>query len=161
MGAVRGHDAYVAGTGILTPSILGLLSMGDAPGTEESARAELARWLAECVWYPTAFLPSQGVEWEAVDASSAQATMTDGLIRLTMLYRFGDDRLISGIHLNARAVLVDGQSVMLPWTGRFSDYRRQDGMLLPNNAEVAWITPDGETPYFRGEVKNLTYRFAQ
>ena len=56
---VRVHDAYVAGTGILTPSILGLFSMGDVSGTGEPARGELMRWFAECAWYPTALLPSQ------------------------------------------------------------------------------------------------------
>ena len=157
---VRVHDAYVAGTGILTPSILGLFSMGNVSGTGEPARGELMRWFAECAWYPTALLPSQGIEWVAVDATSAQATMTDGPIRLTMLFRFGDDGLISSIHADARGALVAGQIVMMPWEGRFSDYRRQDGMLIPFYAEVAWITPQGERPYFRGTIDRLAYEFA-
>lgn len=156
---VRVHDAYVAGTGILTPSILGLFSMGNISGTGEPARGELMRWFAECAWYPTALLPSQGIEWQAVDATSAQASMTDGPIRLTMLFRFGDDGLISSIHADARGALVAGQTVMMPWEGRFSDYRRQDGMLIPFYGEVAWITPQGEKPYFRGTVTQMTYRF--
>jgi len=157
---VRVHDAYVAGTGILTPSILGLFSMGNVSGTGQPARGELMRWFAECAWYPTALLPSQGIEWVAVDATSAQATMTDGPIRLTMLFRFGDDGLISSIHADARGALVAGQIVMMPWEGRFSDYRRQDGMLIPFYAEVAWITPQGERPYFRGTIDRLAYEFA-
>jgi len=157
---VRVHDAYVAGTGILTPSILGLFSMGNVSGTGQPARGELMRWFAECAWYPTALLPSQGIEWQAVDATSAQATMTDGPIRLTMLFRFGDDGLISSIHADARGALVAGQIVMMPWEGRFSDYRRQDGMLIPFYAEVAWITPQGERPYFRGTIDRLAYEFA-
>jgi len=103
---VRVHDAYVAGTGILTPSILGLFSMGDVSGIGEPARGELMRWFAECAWYPTALLPSRGIEWVAVDDTSAQATMTDGPIRLTMLFRFGDDGLISGVHVDARGALT-------------------------------------------------------
>jgi len=157
---VRVHDAYVAGTGILTPSILGLFSMGNVSGTGQPARGELMRWFAECAWYPTALLPSQGIEWVAVDATSAQATMTDGPIGLTMLFRFGDDGLISSIHADARGALVAGQIVMMPWEGRFSDYRRQDGMLIPFYAEVAWITPQGERPYFRGTIDRLAYEFA-
>lgn len=156
---VQVHDAYVAGIGILTRSILGLFSMGNISGTGEPARGELMRWFAECAWYPTALLPSQGIEWQAVDATSAQATMTDGPIRLTMLFRFGDDGLISSIHADARGALIDGQTVMMPWEGRFSDYRRQDGMLIPFYGEVAWITPLGEKPYFRGTVTQMTYRF--
>jgi hypothetical protein len=158
---VRVHDAYVAGTGILTPSILGLFPMGNVSGTGEPARGELMRWFAECAWYPTALLPSQGIAWQAVDATSAQATMTDGPIRLTMLFRFGDDGLIAGIHVDARGAVIGGKTVMMPWEGRFSDYRRQEGMLIPFYGEVAWITPQGEKPYFRGTVTQLTFRFAE
>ena len=156
---VRVHDAYVAGTGFLRPSILGLASLGDVQGTGTIATGELMRWLAESVWYPTALLPSQGIEWQSVDATSAQATMTDGDVPLTMLFRFGDDGLISGIHVDARGALIDGDTVMMPWVGRFRDYRRQDNMTIPFFGEVAWITPHGEKPYFRGSVTQLTYRF--
>ena len=155
---VRVHDAYVAGLGILTPSVLGLISMGPVSGAGEPARGELMRWFAETAWYPTALLPSQGVAWVAVSATSAEATMTDGPIRLKMLFRFGEDGLISGIHVDARGALVAGQTVMMPWEGRFSDYRRQDGMLIPFDCEVAWITPQGGQPYFRGTVTQLTYQ---
>lgn len=158
---VRVHDAYVAGIGILRPSILGLFPIGEVQGTDEIARGELMRWLAESVWYPTALLPGQGVEWQPVDATSANATLTDGPIRLTMLFRFGEDGLVSGIHVDARGGVVGGKTVMMPWEGRFSDYRRQNGMMVPFFGEVAWITPHGETPYFRGTVTQMTYRFGQ
>jgi hypothetical protein len=158
--AVRVHDAYVAGSGILTPAILGLFAMGNLSGTGEIARGELMRWFAECAWYPTALLPSQGIAWQAVDGTSAQATMTDGPIRLTMLFRFGDDGLITGIHVDARGAVIGGKTVMMPWEGRFGDYRRKDGMLIPFYAEVAWITPQGEKPYFRGTVTQQSFQFA-
>jgi hypothetical protein len=118
------------------------------------------RWFAECAWYPTALLPSQGIAWQAVDGTSALATMTDGPIRLTMLFRFGDDGLIAGVHVDARGAVIGGQTVMMPWEGRFADCRRKDGMLIPFCAEVAWITPQGEKPYFRGTVTQLTFHLA-
>lgn len=156
---VRVYDAYVEGMGILTPSIFGLFSVGGVSGTGEIARGELMRWFAECAWYPTALLPSQGIEWEVVDATAAKASMTEGPIRLQMLFRFGDDGLISGIHVDAREGMLAGQAVIMPWEGRFSGFRRQDGMLIPFYGEVAWITPQGEKSYFRGTVTQLTYRF--
>jgi hypothetical protein len=158
---VRVHDAYVSGTGILRPSILGLFPMGEVQGTGEIARGELMRWLAESVWYPTVLLPGQGVEWQPVDAASAQVTLTDGAIQLSMLFRFGEDGLVSGIHVDARSGLVSGKDVMMPWEGKFSDYRLQDGMMIPFFGEVAWIMPQGEMPYFRGTVTRMTYRFAE
>ena len=75
---VRVHDAYIAGEGILHASLFGLVSVANLRGTPEAAQGELLRLLAEAAWYPTALLPSQGVRWEAVDDSSAKATLKDG-----------------------------------------------------------------------------------
>jgi hypothetical protein len=155
------HDAYVAGEGILRPALLGLVPLGEVEGAGDIASGELMRWLAESVWYPTALLPRQGVAWQAVDATSAQATLIDGPITLTMLFRFGDDGLVSGVRVEARGALVAGQTVMMPWVGAFSDYRRQNGMMIPFRGEVAWITPQGKRPYFRGTVTQVGYRFAK
>lgn len=158
---VRVHDAYVAGTGVLAPALFGLFSLGTVRGEGEIARGELMRWLAESVWYPTALLPGQGVTWQPVDDASAQATLAEGSITLTMLFRFGEDGLVSGIRIEAGAALVGSETVMMPWEGRFRDYRLQDGMTVPFYGEVAWITPQGERPYFRGTVRRVAYQFAQ
>ena len=76
--AVHVHDAYIAGVGILKPSVLGLYPLADLRGEGEIARGELIRYFAEAAWYPTALLPSQGVHWEAVNNRSAKAILTDG-----------------------------------------------------------------------------------
>ncbi len=119
------------------------------------------RWLAESVWYPTVLLPGQVVTWQPVDDASAQATLTEGSIMLIMLFRFGEDGLVSGIRMEARGALVGSETVMVPWEGRFRDYRVQDGMTAPFYGEVAWIAPQGEPPYFRGTVRRVLYQFAQ
>ena len=156
---VRVHDAYVAGTGVLRPALFGLFSLGTVEGDGEIARGELMRWLAESVWYPTVLLPGQGVTWQSVDDTSALATLNDGPIMLTMLFRFGEDGLVSGIRVEARGGLVAGETVMMPWEGSFRDYRPVDGMMIPFHGEVAWITPQGKRPYFRGTVTRVAYQF--
>lgn len=157
---VRVHDAYVSGEGVLRPALFGLFSLGTVQGEGDIARGELMRWLAESVWYPTVLLPGQGVTWQSVDEASAQATLTDGLITLTMLFRFGEDGLVSVIRVEARGGLVDGETVMMPWEGQFRDYRLHDGMMVPFYGEVAWITPQGDRPYFRDTVSQVAYVFA-
>jgi hypothetical protein len=87
---VRVHDAYVAGEGILHASLLGLFPVVDMRGTGDVAEGELMRFFAEAAWYPTALLPSQGVRWEAVDDSSAYATLTEGDTSITMLFTFNE-----------------------------------------------------------------------
>jgi hypothetical protein len=154
-------DAYVAGTGLLRPAILGLLPLGAVQGKGEIARGELMRYFAEAVWYPTALLPGQGVVWHAVDDISARATITDGEISLTLLFRFGPDGLVAEVHAEARGGMVGKTMVMMPWDCRLSEYRRQDGMLVPLVGEVIWQTAQGERPYYRGRITRLVYTFAQ
>ena len=158
---VRVHDAYVAGEGILHASLLGLISVADLRDEDDLAEGELMRYFTEATWYPTALLPSQGVTWEAVDDRSAYGTLTDGTTSITMLFTFNDRGLIDTVQTEARGRTVDGQIVPTPWRGRFWNYEQRSGMLVPLNSEVAWLLPEGEKPYWRGRVSDLSYERAQ
>ncbi|MGL4235641.1 DUF6920 family protein [Tabrizicola sp.] len=157
---VRVHDAYVAGEGVLLPAILGLFKLTEMRGRGAIAQGEAMRWLAEAAWYPTALLPGQGVTWSPIDDRSALATLTDGDVTISLTFRFGADDLIAGVRAEARGRTVVGAVVPTPWEGRWSDYQRQGGMLVPMTGEVAWVLPEGEKPYWRGRVTALSYRFA-
>ena len=157
---VRVVDAFIAGEGLLRPTLLGLYGLGTVQGTGEIARGELLRHFAESVWFPTALLPSQGVVWQAVDDTSAQATMTDGSISVTILFRFGADGLITAIHVDGRATTVGTATVLMPWECRMSNYQTRDGMRVPLTGEALYITPQGEKPYFKGTIETIAYEFA-
>ena len=158
---VHVHDAYVAGEGILHPTILGVFTLVEMRGTGDVASGELMRWLAETAWYPTALLPSQGVRWEPVDERSARATLKDGPHVLTMTFTFGDDGLLRSGRAEARGRIVGKEIVMSPWEGRWSNYQVHDGMRVPMSGEVAWLLPEGRKPYWRGTISSLRYEFAR
>jgi hypothetical protein len=157
---VRVHDAYVNGQGLLHPAVLGLVSLTKMQGKGDIAQGELLRYLAEAPWYPTAFLPSQGVRWEAVDQHSARAHFADGDVRASVLFQFGSDHLIERIYVPARGRTVGNAIVMTPWEGLWKNYITHDGMRVPTQGEVAWITPAGRKPYWRANVIQLAYTFA-
>ncbi len=156
------HDSYIAGVGTLHAAMLGLFTVANVQGGDETARGELMRYFAEMAWYPTALLPSQGVRWEAVDERSANATLVDGPITLTLLFRFDEAGLITSIHADARGASLgkDGVMVMLPWECSVSNYERRDGMMVPTHGEAAWMRPEGPKPYFIGRLTSLAYEFA-
>ena len=154
---VHVHDAYVGGEGILEPAILGLFTLVKLRDRGEVARGELMRFMAEAAWYPTALLPSQGMQWEPIDASSARATLVDGEIRLSMTFHFGADGLLDTIRTESRGRTVGDQVIPTPWEGRMSNYQRRDGLLIPLDGEVAWLTPEGRLPYWRGTIIELSY----
>lgn len=154
------HDAYLAGEGLLHPSLLGLFSLMELRGSGDVAHGELMRFFAEAAWYPTALLPSQGVQWQAVDDSSARATLVDGPLRLELLFRFDTQDLIESVRADARGRTVGKHVVMTPWEGRWSNYAERDGMRVPLSGEVAWLTPEGRKPYWRGSIGALRYEWA-
>ncbi len=159
--AVHVHDAYIAGVGILKPSVLGLYALADVEGSGDIAMGELMRYFVEAAWYPTALLPSQGVQWEAVNEHSARATLTDRSLSVTMLMTFDDAGLIRSARFEARGMMVGKTIVQMPWEGRWSNYQWRDGMRVPLTGEVAWLTPQGRKPYFRGTVTALSFEFAE
>jgi len=158
---VRVHDAYVAGEGVLQAYLLGLFPVVDMRGTGDVAEGELMRFFAEAAWYPTALLPSQGVRWEAVDDRSASATLTEGDFSITMLFTFDEGGLIEAVRAEARGRTVGSEVVPTPWRGRFWNYKERGGMLVPLDGEVAWVLPEGDKPYWRGRITEISYEFAR
>jgi hypothetical protein len=157
---VRVVDSYVGGIGLLKASVQGLFTVADMQGSGDIARGEFMRYFAEAVWYPTALLPSQGVLWQAVDARSANATLEDGPVTLTLLFRFNDAGLIESFRAEARGGMVGKVMVQAPWEGRFSNYQASGGMSVPFAGEVAWMRTEGTKTYFKGAVTQLGYEFA-
>ncbi|MEO7115481.1 MAG: DUF6544 family protein [Caldimonas sp.] len=150
------HDSYIAGVGKLHAAMLGLFTVAEVQGGGEIARGELMRYLAEAVWYPTALLPSQGVSWTTVDASSANATLVDGPISLSLLFRFGEAGLVTSVHADARGAVMGKERVMLLWDCSISNYQLRHGMMVPTRGEVA----KGGKSYFVGDLTSLDYEFS-
>jgi hypothetical protein len=156
---VRVHDAYIAGEGVLVATLFGLVPLMRMRGTPEIAAGQLMRHLAEAPCCPTALLPSQGVRWEAVDDRSAVAILEDGPQTVDLLFRFREDGLIGSVRSESRGRTVGRKVVPMPWEGSWSGYERRNGMLIPTEGEVAWITPEGRIPYWRGRIKKIEYLF--
>ena len=147
---------------MLHPALLGLFTLADLRVTGTLAQGELMRFYAEAACYPTALLPSQGVRWTPVSETSAQATVDDGGVAVSLIFTFGADGLIESVRAEARGRTVGGQMVMRPWEGRWFDYQVQDGMRVPMAGEVAWLLPPeegGRKPYWRGTTTVLRYEF--
>lgn len=156
---VRVIDGYIAGKGLLHAAILGLFTVAETSGGGEIARGEFMRYCAEMPWYPTALLPSQGVHWEAVDDRAANATIWDGPLTLSLLFRFNDGGLIDSFRAEARGGMVGQELVMAPWEGNWSNYRTCDGVTVPFTGEVAWMRPEGRRSYFVGTVTALIHQY--
>jgi hypothetical protein len=130
-------------------------------GTGDVAESELMRFFAEAAWYPTALLPSQGVRWEAVGDRSANATLTEGDVSVTMLFTFNGQGLIDTVRAEARTRTVGDNLIPMPWQGRFWNYDERGGMRVPLDGEVAWMLPEGAKPYWPDRITEIDYEFAR
>ncbi|BCS95013.1 hypothetical protein DSLASN_06450 [Desulfoluna limicola] len=153
------YDAYVAGKGALSAKILGLVSVMEQPSTPELAQGELMRFFAECTWYPTALLPSQGVRWEPINASQARAAITDEGREVVLVFTFDKQGLMASVYSDGRYRDIDGEQVATPWEGRFWNYQWRHGMMVPLEGEVSWLLPEGPCPYWRGRIQKIEYVF--
>ena len=151
------HDAYMAGEGTLHVAILGLFDVANLSGGDELAKGELMRFLAEAPWFPTALLARRGLKWDAIDDATARATLTDGSVSVTMTFKFNSEGLIESSRAEARGRTTGKITTTAPWEGRYWNYGLRGNMLVPLEAEVAWVMPDGPKPYFRGLVTAITY----
>ena len=153
------RDSYVAQAGLLHATLLGIVTVADLRDTPELAQAELMRFLAEAVWYPTVLIPGNGVRWQPVDDVSAQASLGDGANRATLDFEFKNEGLISTVRAHERYRYLNGKFVPTTWQGRFSEYAWRDGMRIPLRAEVEWVLPDGRHPYWRGRIGSVCYEW--
>ncbi|MEG4319445.1 MULTISPECIES: DUF6544 family protein [unclassified Microcoleus] len=151
------HDTYLLGEGSLYASLLGLFTVAKMHGAPENNQGELLRFLAEATWYPTALLPSQGVRWEAIDDTSARATLTDGATTVSLVFAFNAEGAIATCRAQAR---YRDKLTAMPWCGRFWEYSVRNGMLIPLEGEVGWEYPEGIRLYFKGRITEIDYEFA-
>jgi hypothetical protein len=148
------RDGYAAGRGELKAAVLGLINVAHAEGSKEIAEGQLIRYLAEAPWYPTVLLPGQGVEWAPLSDTSARAALRDGDVSATVDFHFGEDGLIREVS-SLRGREAGGAFIQTPWSGRFWEYERREGMLIPMNGEVEWRLASGPRPYWRGRITEL------
>ena len=162
MPLVRVHvrDGYVAGEGAMLGKVGGLITVVDEGGTPEMASSALIRWLGEALWFQTALLPTgpngEGVRWDAVNESTARATMTDGGTAVSAEFHFAPTGEITRMTA-MRYRDVNGTGVLTPFEGQYRTYGRHDGVLIPMAAEVAWLLPEGRFPYWRGRPVAVRY----
>jgi hypothetical protein len=158
VGSVWARDTYVSGSASLRAALFGLIPVASAADSPELRAGALQRYLAESVWFPSALLPSARLSWNAIDASHARATLTDGEATVSLDFEFSPGGEIVGVSTASRARAAGkGRYTYLPWGGRYQRYEERGGMRVPLESEVYWIVDGKEQPYYRGRNIEVAY----
>jgi hypothetical protein len=153
------RDAYLRGKGSMLAKLMYAIPVMDAHDQAELNQGALQRYLAEAVWFPTAFLPSQGVKWTPINETKALATLADNQTSASLEFYFNDAGEIQEVFTPARYREVNGKYELTPWLGHHSRYQKNEGIRIPMEAEVEWELPEGKLPYFRAHLVAITYDF--
>lgn len=154
---VRVVDMYTDGTGALRAKLLSTVPLVDTDPSPELNAGELLRYLGESVWFPTALLPGEGVEWESIDTQSARATLEHRGTIVSLVFHFNDRNEVERVSAERPYRTDDGTYESMPWTGYWRNYQVRGGTLIPIDGEVEWHLPEGNLPYWRASVAEIEY----
>ncbi|ELZ80571.1 hypothetical protein C455_06856 [Haloferax larsenii JCM 13917] len=154
-------DAFVRGRGTLRAKLFSVVTVADAKPSPKLDEGELHRYLAEMVWFPTAFLPGQHVEWDPVGESAARATIEFEGTSVSAVFHVDENDEITRVTADRWYETDDGGYEKHPWTGYFEEYHDVDGLLVPQSGVVEWNLPDETVPYWRATIDELSYEFAE
>ena len=146
------RDMYIAGKGRLVATILSLINVVDAKG-EQYNQGELLRWLSESVWFPTNLLPSENLQWTAIDTSSAKLTFNYNGLSLFYNVMLND----SGEIIQMETKRYMDEKRLEKWIIKPDKYEEKNGVIIPTKAEVFWKLKEGDFSYAKFNVKEIEY----
>ena len=135
---VVGRDSYADGKGAMLIKPLGLVAVVDERGNEKIDQAAMHRFLAELAWFPSGVL-NEYISWEAVDATSARATMEYKGIKASGVFRFDEAGDLKGFSAMRYRELGE-DDVPKTWEVEVVETREMDGVRL---ASEMTLTADG------------------
>lgn len=157
---VIGRDKYWYGQSNMLMKVLGVVPVVDARSPELEVSA-LIRYVSEMMWFPTALLPSERVQWAPVDADSAQLTFRDGDLTTTGIYTFDAAGVPVRFESRERYRSVGSGFSRDPYWGVGSapSFREvAPGIKITTEGTAGWSLPEGEYEYIRVKITEVEYR---
>ena len=155
--SLRIRDLFRDQNGSAEVSLFGIIPLDRGEPSQELNEAELVRYLAEATWYPTALLPSEGVQWEPIDDRTARATIDHGDVSASLTFSFNEDDEVTRVYTEERYRRVEGGFEPTPWSGYWHNYQRRNGIRIPMEGEVIWHLPDGDLEAWQGQLTEINY----
>src|SRR5690554_1133387 len=151
---IAGRDKYIDGHGNMLIKVMSLFPIADATGPEID-QGTLLRYLAEIIWFPTAALCDY-INWEQIDATSAQATMDYQGVTASGIFTFDDQTGL--IRFEAERYRESGGEYRLePWLVEAGDFKEFGGFVLPSRGRIIWKPVTGDFEWYRVTVKEIEY----
>jgi hypothetical protein len=151
---ISATDRFTGGHGSMVIKLSSFIPLGNAHGPEMD-QSELQRYLAEMVWFPTAWL-SDAIQWQAIDAHCVQATFREPGVTGSMVLHVNEQGQLT--HVTAdRYKEEHGRYLLAPWSGQCNEYQEVEGMRIPTRVGITWHLTSGEFTWFRVKITDIEY----
>lgn len=149
---ITGRDRFADGRGHMLIKVASLVPVADATGPEVD-QGTLLRFLGEIIWFPSAAL-SPAITWQAIDATSARATMAFAGVTASAVFGFDDrgrfNRLTADRYMSA-----PGGSRLEKWVIPITEWRVVRGIEMPVRGNAIWKLAEGDFDYYRWEILDV------
>jgi hypothetical protein len=146
------RDMYLSDKGRLIVTLFSLINIADGKGAEYN-QGELLRWLGESVLYPTNFLPSERLQWSAIDAQTAKLTFDYNGLSLFFIATFNEMGEITQLETKRPM----GVAQLETWIIKAADYKELNAVMVPTVFEVLWRLEKGDLSYAKFNIKTIEY----
>lgn len=151
---VSGQDKFVDGKGRMQIKLFSLIPFVDQ-ADEKIDQGALQRYLAEICWFPSAAL-SPYIRWEAVDASSARASMTYKGVTGTVTFYFNEQGDM--VRCIADRYKGGGKGATLEkWVVDAKSFATLNGIRIPVKSEATWKLKEGDFTWYKLEITAIAY----
>lgn len=151
---VMGRDRFENGKGEMTIKLFSLIPVVNAKNSGKINQATLQRYLAEIVWFPSAAL-SRYITWEAVDDSSARATMEYNGTKGSGVFHFdGNGNFEKFVTMRFKDA---HDTEPTQWSVIATKNEEINGIKIPVEAKANWKLRDGEWTWLKLKITDITY----
>jgi hypothetical protein len=145
-------DLYIKDKGRLSVFLFSFIKILDGKD-EHYDEGELLRWLGESVFYPTNLLPSERLQWSAIDRNSARLSFQYKNFSLFFIARINDRGEI--IQLETKRYM--DKNHLETWMIKLSDYKEINNVRIPTTSEAIWKLEKADFSYARFLIKEIEY----
>lgn len=149
-----GRDKFENGKGEMLIKLNSLIKVVDERGAKLD-EGTLQRYLGEMVWFPSLAL-SEHVVWEAINDSTAKATMTFMGTSGSGTFRFnanGEVTQFSALRYNGNQT----DAKRYEWVMDIHAYKHFEGIKVPTQMTATWKFDEGDWTWLKMEVTDIRY----
>lgn len=152
LGPITAQDMYLVDKGQLSVSLLETFPIMKTEG-EAVDQGELLRWLGESVWFPTALLPNDQLEWESIDNETAKLVYNHNNLSIYFIVSFNEKGEITQLQTER----YYNSKNLVTWIGHCSGYKMINGFTIPTEIKATWKLNTGNHTYANFKLRELEY----